>query len=129
MSFTNRRDLGIAVSARAVSLLGDEMAAIALLLRWQSHGGGAPQIALLLVAAMLPIVILAPVAGRAADRCDSRLLLVSASLAQAAACAVLVFTTAPVAVARARGRAGGRAGVHRHHLAGPPARHFRAART
>ena len=56
------------------------------------------QIALLLVAAMLPIVILAPVAGRPADRCDSRLLLVSASLAQAAACAVLVFTTAPVAV-------------------------------
>lgn len=98
MSFANRRDLIIAVSARAVSLLGDEMAAIALLLRWQSHGGGAPQIALLLVAAMLPIVVLAPVAGRAADRYDSRLLLVSASLAQAAACAVLVFSTTPVAV-------------------------------
>jgi MFS family permease len=98
MPFTNRRDLGIAVSARAVSLLGDEMAAIALVLRWQSHGGGAPQIALLLVAAMLPIVVLAPIAGRAADRYDSRLLLVTASLAQAAACAVLVFATAPVAV-------------------------------
>jgi MFS family permease len=98
MSFMNRRDLGIAVCARAISLLGDEMAAIALLLRWQSHGGGAPQIALLLVAAMLPIVVLAPLAGRAADRYDSRLLLVSASLAQAAACALLVFTTAPLAV-------------------------------
>jgi MFS family permease len=94
----NRRDLGIAVCARAISLLGDEMAAIALLLRWQSHGGGAPQIALLLVAAMLPIVVLAPLAGRAADRYDSRLLLVSASLAQAAACALLVSTTAPLAV-------------------------------
>src|SRR5882762_4772719 len=94
MSFTparvgRSRDLWLAVVARAVSLLGDEAAVIALTLRLHDSGRGAGAIAALFVAGMLPLVVLAPLAGRLVDRYDSRRLLVWSGLAQAVVCAVL----------------------------------------
>jgi MFS family permease len=99
MSFTSgRRDLGIVVAAKAVSFLGDEVAAVALLLRLQSHGAGAGAIAALLIANLAPIVLLSGVVGRLVDRHDSRALLVSSSLGQAAACSALVYVSGTPAV-------------------------------
>jgi MFS family permease len=95
MSFTSReslwrnRDLRIAVAARAASLLGDEVALVALILRLHDEGASAAHVAALLAAGMLPIVLLAPVVGVVVDRYDSRRLLVGTSLAQAAVCLAL----------------------------------------
>ena len=95
MSFTStslrrNRDLWIAVVARAVSLLGDEAALVALTLRLHDGGSGAWWISVLFVAGMAPLVLLAPIAGALVDRYDSRVLLVWSGLAQTAACLVLV---------------------------------------
>ena len=95
MSFTSvplrrNRDLWIAVVARAVSLLGDEAALVALTLRLHDGGADAWWIAMLFVAGMAPLVLLAPIAGALVDRYDSRVLLVWSGLAQTAACLVLV---------------------------------------
>jgi len=103
MSFTSvpagrSRDLWLAVVARAVSLLGDEAAVIALTLRLHDSGRGAGAIAALFVAGMLPLVVLAPLAGRLVDRYDSRRLLVWSGLAQAVVCAVLAGVHAVPAV-------------------------------
>ena len=96
MSFMyRRRDLWIAVGARAVSLLGDEVAMVALVLRLQAHGGGAMAVAGLMIANLTPIVLLTGVAGRLVDRRDNRTLLVTAGLAQAAVCSVLAFVDGP----------------------------------
>src|SRR5215468_8595830 len=89
MSFTSDRDLWLSVVARAVSLLGDEAALIALTLRMHDAGGGPGAIAALFVAGMLPLVACAPLAGRLVDRYDSRQLLLWSGLAQAALCVVL----------------------------------------
>jgi MFS family permease len=96
MSFTSgplrrNRDLWVSVVARAVSLLGDEAAVIALTLRLHDSGGGAGMVAALLVAGMLPLVVFAGIAGRLVDRYDSRPLLVWSGLAQAAVCTVLAL--------------------------------------
>jgi MFS family permease len=94
MSFTSDRDLWVSVIARAVSLLGDEAALIALTLRMHDAGGGAGAVAALFVAGMLPLVACAPLAGRLVDRYDSRQLLVWSGLAQATLCVVLAGTHA-----------------------------------
>ena len=91
LSPTARRDLRTVVLARAVSLLGDEMALVALLLRTQGNGGGAWRVSALLIAGMLAAVLLAPVVGRLVDRHDSRRLLVISGLAQFACCWVLAY--------------------------------------
>jgi MFS family permease len=99
MSFTSaRRDLWLVVVAKSVSLLGDEIAALALTLRLQSQGAGTGAVAALLVAALVPLVVLAPLVGRLVDGHDSRVLLVSSSLAQAGLCAVLAFQTTTPAI-------------------------------
>jgi MFS family permease len=95
MSFTSaplrsNRDLWIAVIARAVSLLGDEAALVALTLRLHDGGSSAWSISMLFVAGMAPLVLLAPIAGALVDRYDSRVLLVWSGVAQTAACVVLV---------------------------------------
>lgn len=97
MSFTSGRiDLRLVIGARAISLLGDEVAALALVLRLQSHGAGF--VAAVLIANLAPIALLSGVVGRLVDRRDNRMLLIASSLSQAALCAVLAFTTAPLAV-------------------------------
>lgn len=94
MSFTSDRDLWVSVIARAVSLLGDEAALIALTLRIHDAGGGAGAVAVLFVAGMLPLVACAPLAGGLVDRYDSRQLLVWSGLAQATLCVMLAGTHA-----------------------------------
>ncbi len=89
------RDLRIVGPARALSVLGDELALIALLLRVHDTGGGPTGVTLLLVSAAVPTVMLAPWAGRLADRCDSRRLTTTSATAQLCVCVALVFSTSP----------------------------------
>jgi MFS family permease len=93
MSFTNSRwgDVYITAAARAVSTCGDFLAATALALVLQQAGAGGLAVSGLLLAAGLPVVLLAPVTGRVADRADSRVVLVVAGFGQAGVCAGLAF--------------------------------------
>jgi MFS family permease len=99
MSFTPRvagwRDVYLASTARGVSYLGDFLAATALVLALQGRGAGGFAVAAVLVAAAVPPVLLARVAGRLVDRFDSRTLLVCVGLAQAACCAGMAFVHEP----------------------------------
>ena len=85
------RDLRIAAPARALSVLGDELALVALMLRVHDSGAGAGGITMLLVAAALPTVLLIPWSGRLSDELDSRLLTVASGLGQAGVCAALAW--------------------------------------
>lgn len=99
MSFTSRwSDVYVAAGARAVSVCGDFLAATTLALVLQQAGHGGLAVSGLMVAAALPLALAAPIAGRIADRVDSRTILVVAGFAQAAICVVLAFTHHPVAV-------------------------------
>lgn len=97
MSFISRdslwrnRDLRIVVTARSASLLGDEVAIVALVLRLHDEGASPALVAALIGSGMLPMLLLAPVVGVLVDRYDSRVLLLSTSLAQAAICVGLAF--------------------------------------
>ncbi|MCF0094606.1 hypothetical protein B0E54_03458 [Micromonospora sp. MH99] len=88
----------LAASARGITICGDFLAATALALALQGSGAGGLAVSGLLLAATLPLVVLAPLAGRLADRVDSRTLLVTVGLAQAAICTLLAVVTHPVLV-------------------------------
>ncbi len=79
------RDFRIAASARTVSFLGDGVALTTLILVMHDLGHGPSSVAWLLIAAALPTVVLAPVAGRVADEVDSRTILTAANVVSAAA--------------------------------------------
>jgi MFS family permease len=102
MSFTSAdsrwSDVYLATAARGISTCGDFLAATALVLALQSAGAGGMAVSGLLVAATLPLVLLAPLTGRLADRVDSRTLLVGAGLAQAASCAALAYAEHPALI-------------------------------
>ena len=102
MSFTSDgsrwSDVYLAAGARGVSACGDFLAATALALALQQAGAGGLAVSGLLLAAALPLAVLAPITGRIADRVDSRTVLVVAGFAQAAVCAALAFVTRPVAI-------------------------------
>jgi MFS family permease len=86
------------VGAKAISFLGDEMAAVALVLRLQSHGAGAGAVATLLIANLAPIVLLTGVAGRLVDRRDNRHLLLASSAVQGVLCLALAVVSSTPAV-------------------------------
>jgi MFS family permease len=100
MSFTSEgwRDVWVAATARAVSLGGDFLAATALVLALQQRGDDGFGVAALLLASTVPMVLLAPVGGRLADRFDSRRLLTVVGLGQVVCCVGMAFTTQPVAL-------------------------------
>jgi MFS family permease len=101
MSFRSQpgwRDVYLAAGARGLSVTGDFLAATALALSLQSAGAGGFAVSGLLLAGVLPLVVLAPLTGRVADRVDSRRLLVGVGLAQAAVCAVLAFVSSPILI-------------------------------
>ncbi|MET9302649.1 MFS transporter [Micromonospora aurantiaca] len=102
MSFTADEsrwpDVWLAATARGISSCGDFLAAATLTLALQSAGAGGLAVSGLLLAATLPLVVLAPLTGRLADRVDSRVLLVAAGLAQAAVCLALAYARDPVLV-------------------------------
>jgi MFS family permease len=91
-------DVYLAAGARAVSSCGDFLAATALALAFQQTGAGGTAVSGLLLAASLPPALLAPVAGRIADRVDSRTVLVVAGIAQAAVCTTLAFAGSPALI-------------------------------
>ena len=92
------RDFLIALAGRSVSVFGDEVALVALTLRLQASGEPPYVVALLLGAGLLPMVLLARIAGRVADSADSRRVLVCATVAQACCCVPLIFTREAAAV-------------------------------
>jgi MFS family permease len=98
MSFTSWRDVYLAAGSRGVSACGDFLAATSLALVLQQRGHAGVAVSGLLIAAALPVAVLGPLAGRLADRADSRTLLVLAGLLQAVVAAVLAFTSQPVAM-------------------------------
>ncbi|MEV0565752.1 MFS transporter [Dactylosporangium sp. NPDC050588] len=93
MSFASPRDVYLLAVARGVSYLGDFMAATAILLALQDRGAGGSAVAAVLIASVLPVVALAPLVGRLVDRVDSRVLLTTVGLGQAACCAAMALTT------------------------------------
>ncbi|WP_328464392.1 MFS transporter [Actinoplanes sp. NBC_00393] len=102
MSFTSAEsrwaDVHLAAAGRAISVCGDLLAATTLALVLQQAGHGGFAVSGLLVAASLPITLLAAPAGRLVDRADSRTLLVVVGLAQAVVCLALAFVTQPVLI-------------------------------
>ncbi|MEV6812005.1 MFS transporter [Micromonospora sp. NPDC051296] len=102
MSFTSGSsrwsDVGLATAARGIATCGDLLAATTLTLALQSSGAGGSAVAGVLLAATLPLVVLAPLTGRLADRMDSRKLLIGAGLAQSAICLGLAYAGHPLLV-------------------------------
>jgi MFS family permease len=86
----------VAATARAVVACGTFMAVTALVLTLQPVGGYA--VAALILASTVPVVVLAPLAGRLADRVDSRTVLVIAGAVQVCVAVTLAFTADLVAV-------------------------------
>jgi MFS family permease len=83
MSFTSSgRDLTLVATGRGVSLLGDEVAVLGLMLWAAVRGEGPLLVASLLVAAALPQLVAAPLAGLLADRVPTRRLVAVVSLLQ-----------------------------------------------
>ncbi|HYO18233.1 MAG TPA: MFS transporter, partial [Dermatophilaceae bacterium] len=88
-SIWRHRDLRLLIPALTISLIGDALAMIVLILRVHDQGGGTAGIAVLMIAFALPTVLAMGVAGRIADRFDSRPVLLVSSAVQLLACAGL----------------------------------------
>lgn len=88
----------IVAGCTGISFAGDFLAETTLTLTLQERGASGTAIAALLLALMVPMVVLAPIAGRIADRYSSRVLLVAIGSVQAVVCLALAYATAPVAV-------------------------------
>src|SRR4029453_18838646 len=85
------RDLRLMIPARAISAFGDDMALLVLTLRVYGEGRGPWSITILLVCATVPIVVLAPVAGRLVDSVPFRTLATVAAAWQAGCCVALAL--------------------------------------
>lgn len=83
------RDVRIVVPGRALSLIGDGMLTVVLLLHLHDEGYGALAVTGLMVIEAAPLVALIGLAGRIADAHDSRRVLVVALTTQALACLAL----------------------------------------
>lgn len=91
-------DVYIAAFARAVSGCGDMLAATALALILVARGESGLAVAGILLAAAVPLVVVGPIAGRLADRVDSRTLIVSVGFVQVGICVALAFATRPILI-------------------------------
>ncbi|WP_051704660.1 MFS transporter [Glycomyces sp. NRRL B-16210] len=98
MSFTSFLDgtrwSDVYTAATCAFLAGTAMftADFTLTLKLQTEGYGGFAIAALIICATLPLVVLAPITGRMADRFDSRALMAHSGLLQAASIVAMVFT-------------------------------------
>src|SRR3954453_20087127 len=88
-SIWRHRDRRIMLPARAVSQFGDDLVLIVLMLRVFASGHGPWSVTGLLLCATLPVVLLAPVAGRLVGATPFRPLAVAVGLWQAGCCAGL----------------------------------------
>jgi len=87
-----RRDFQLLVGAIFLSALGDWLALTALALHLEETTGSGLALSALFIALWAPLVLLAGHAGLLVDRLDARLVLVTASIAQAVVVAGLAFT-------------------------------------
>jgi MFS family permease len=86
------RDFRSIVFASALSAFGDELALIALTIRVANLTDSGLAVSVVLMAGLVPIVLLAPLAGYVVDRVENRRALMLASLLQAAAALALATT-------------------------------------
>ena len=86
-----RRDLRLLALAVGLSAAGDMLAIITLALLVHDLTGSAFAVSALFAATMLPVVLMAPLAGRIADRFESGRVLLVASAAQLAVALALAF--------------------------------------
>jgi MFS family permease len=94
------RDVRLLAFAVGVSAAGDLLAIVTLALYVHELTGSGLAVSALFAATMVPVVLLAPVAGMIADRFESSRVLLVASLAQAVVATALVFAggLAPILV-------------------------------
>lgn len=85
------RDARIALAGRALSTAGTSVTSIAAILLLHDGGAGPFGVAAFLAALVIPAIATMGIAGRVVDTMDSRVVLVAASLTQAAAVAALGF--------------------------------------
>jgi predicted MFS family arabinose efflux permease len=97
MSPVRRRDFRLVVLAIGLSSLGDMIGFIPLALHVHDATGSGLAVSALFIAMWGPIVVAAGLAGRLADRLESRNIVLWASLAQAAVAAVLAFALGSLA--------------------------------
>ncbi|MFI9630471.1 MFS transporter [Streptomyces sp. NPDC052042] len=90
------RDVYVLAGMRGLSFAGDIAAATALTLLLQTNGAGSYAVMAMLLAAVLPPALLAPVTGAFADRFDSRRLIVTVASLQILVCLAMTQTTSPV---------------------------------
>ncbi|MGH9291174.1 MAG: MFS transporter, partial [Acidimicrobiales bacterium] len=88
----------IALAGRMVSTFGDEVALVALTLRLQAEGAAPYEVALLLAAGLVPLLLLSRPVGRLVDSYDSRHLLICAGLVEVACTVPLVVVHSVVAM-------------------------------
>ena len=86
-----RRDLRLLAFATGLSAAGDMVAVITLALKVHELTGSAFAVSAVFASTMVPVVAMAPLAGRIADRFASTRVLLLASLAQAALAVALAF--------------------------------------
>lgn len=97
MSPLRRRDFRLVLVAIGVSALGDVIGLIPLALHVHDTTGSGLAVSALFIAMWGPIVVAAGLAGRLADRVESRALVLWVSLAQAVVVAGLAFATGSLA--------------------------------
>lgn len=85
------RDLRLLSLAVALSAAGDMLLVVVLALRVHDLSGSGVAVAALFAALMLPVVLLAPLAGRIVDGVETRRVLLFVSLAQLVVASGLVF--------------------------------------
>ena len=90
-SIWRHRDLRLMLPARALSAFGDDVALVVLMLSVYEAGRGPWSITALLVCAALPVVVLAPLAGRLVDTVPFRTLAVTTAAWQALCCVALAL--------------------------------------
>src|SRR4051794_8010075 len=90
-SIWRHRDLRIMLPARAISQFGDDLVLVALMLLVFVRGHGPWAVASLLLFATVPVVVLAPFAGRLVDAAPFRTLALGTAVWQAACCVGLAF--------------------------------------
>jgi MFS family permease len=92
------RDLRLLAGAVFLSAAGDLLALIVLALQVHELTGSGLAVSALFATTLVPMVALAPLAGLVADRFESVLVLVAASLAQAIAAVALAFSSDMAAI-------------------------------
>lgn len=94
MSFASKTrwsDIYISATSRFLAGAAQFTLSVTLLLSLQTAGMGGLAVSALILSATLPMVVLAPLTGRIADRYDSRLLILISGVVQSAAVLGLIF--------------------------------------